>query len=72
MARASGLPLGPSDSAAVAPAAPVIWIKLPSPEAAPTIRGLTPRLPAVALGVISPLPQQTKIIGPMTAKGPEM
>ena len=30
---------------------------------------LTPRLPAVALGVISPLPQQIRIIGAIIAYG---
>ena len=67
LASISWLPLGPSESAAVAPAAPVICMKLLRPEAVPTIPALTPRLPAVALGVISPLEQQIRIIGPITA-----
>lgn len=51
-ANTRGLPLAPSESAAVAPAALIIWIKLVSPEAAPTIPTLTPRLPATAFGVM--------------------
>ena len=64
IARVSGSPLGPSDSAAVAAAAPAICRQLVRPEAAPTIDGFTPRLLATAFGVIKPLAPQIKIHRP--------
>ena len=45
-------------------APPPIMIALPSPDAAPARCGRTDSMPAVALGMVIPLPKPTKVIKP--------
>ena len=57
-----GVKTAPARADKAAP--PAIIMALPSPEAAPARSGRMASIPAVALGILNPLPNPTKVMKP--------